>query len=158
MAEISCAKLRKGKEIEMAKAKNGDTVKVHYTGKLENDEVFDTSTDRQPLQFTLGEGGVIPGFEQAVLGMEPGESKTANIPADQAYGPYREEIIRTVNREQLHPDLELEVGQHLQSRSEDGQTFIVTVVNISEANVTLDANHPLAGKDLHFDIELLEIA
>jgi len=141
----------------MATVKDGDTVKVHYTGKLENDVVFDTSNEREPLQFTIGEGRVIPGFEEAVVGMEPGESKTANIPADQAYGPYHEEMVRALDRNQLPPDIELEVGQHLESRSEEGQSFIVTVIDISGSTVTLDANHPLAGKDLNFDIELLEI-
>jgi peptidylprolyl isomerase len=141
----------------MATVNDGDTVKVHYTGKLENDVVFDTSNEREPLQFTIGEGRVIPGFEEAVAGMEPGESKTANIPADQAYGPYHEEMVRALDRNQLPPDIELEVGQHLESRSEEGQSFIVTVIDISGSTVTLDANHPLAGKDLSFDIELLEI-
>ena len=140
-----------------AQAKDGDTVKVHYTGKLEDGTVFDTSIERDPLQFTIGEGQLIPGFEQAVVGMSPGESKTVEIPADEAYGPYREEMVLVVDRDQLPPDLQPEVGQQLQMRQEDGQIILVTVIDVSESSVTLDANHPLAGQDLTFDIQLVEI-
>ena len=140
-----------------AQAKDGDTVKVHYTGKLEDGTVFDTSIERDPLQFTIGEGQLIPGFEQAVVGMSPGESKTVEIPADEAYGPYREELVMVVDRDQLPEDLQPEVGQQLQIRQPDGQTILVKVIDVSESSVTLDANHPLAGKDLTFDIELVEV-
>ncbi|MCW3135256.1 MAG: peptidylprolyl isomerase [Methanophagales archaeon] len=141
----------------MAQAKPGDTVKVHYTGKLEDGTVFDTSTDRDPLQFTIGERKIIPGFEQAVVGMNPGESKTIKVPMDEAYGPHREEMVMVVDRNQLPVDLIPEVGQQLQSRQPDGQTMVVTVIGVSESSVTVDANHPLAGKDLTFDILLVEI-
>ncbi|HID96064.1 MAG TPA: peptidylprolyl isomerase [Candidatus Latescibacteria bacterium] len=141
----------------MAQAKNGDTVKVHYTGKLEDGTVFDTSINRDPLQFTIGGGQLIPGFEQAVVGMNPGESKTAKVPADKAYGPHLEEMVLVVDRNQFPVDLKPEVGQQLQSRQPDGRTFVVTVTDVSESSVTLDANHPLAGKDLIFDIQLIEI-
>lgn len=141
----------------MAQAKPGDTVKVHYTGKLEDGTVFDTSTDRDPLQFTIGEQKIIPGFEQAVVGMNPGESKTIKVPMDEAYGPHREEMVMVVDRNQLPVDLIPEVGQQLQSRQPDGQTMVVTVIGVSESSVTVDANHPLAGKDLTFDILLVEI-
>jgi len=141
----------------MAQAKLGDTVKVHYTGKLEDGTVFDTSTDSDPLQFTIGEGQIIPGFEQAVVRMNPGESKTIKVPVDEAYGPHREEMVLVVNRNQLPADLIPEIGQQLQSRQPDGQTIVVTVTDISESSVTVDANHPLAGKDLTFDIQLIEI-
>ena len=141
----------------MAQAKPGDTVKVHYTGKLEDGTVFDTSTDRDPLQFTIGERKIIPGFEQAVVGMNPGESKTIKVPMDEAYGPHREEMVMVVDRNQLPVDLIPEVGQQLQSRQPDGQTMVVTVIGVSESSVTVDANHPLAGKDLTFDIQLVEI-
>ncbi|MGB2728247.1 MAG: peptidylprolyl isomerase [Halobacteriota archaeon] len=141
----------------MAQAKHGDTVKVHYTGKLEDGTVFDTSVDRDPLQFTIGEGQIIPGFEQAVLGMNPGESKTIRIPTDEAYGTRREEMVMMVDRNQLPADLNPEVGQQLQSRQPDGQTIVVTVTEVSESSVTVDANHPLAGKDLTFDIQLVEV-
>lgn len=141
----------------MTQAKLGDTVKVHYTGKLEDGTVFDTSIDRTPLEFTIGEGQIIPGFEQAVVGMNLGESKTTTIPVDKAYGPYREEMVLVIGREQFPADLHPEVGQRLQLHQVDGQTIIVTVTEVSEGSVTLDANHPLAGKDLIFDIQLVEI-
>ncbi|MFQ6002736.1 MAG: peptidylprolyl isomerase [Candidatus Zixiibacteriota bacterium] len=141
----------------MTKAKNGDTVKVHYTGKLEDGTVFDTSIERDPLQFTIGQGQIIPGFEQAVVGMEPGESKITKVPADKAYGPRRKEMVLVVDRNQFPVDLKPKVGQHLQSRQADGRTIRVTVTDVSESSVTLDANHPLAGKDLTFDIQLVEI-
>ena len=139
-----------------AQAKDGDTVQVHYTLKLEDGTVFETSIGGDPLQFTIGEGQLIPGFEQAVVGMSPGESKTVEIPADEAY-PYREELVLVVDRDQLPEDLQPEVGQQLQIRQPDGQTILVKVIDVSESSVTLDANLPLAGKDLTFDIELVEI-
>jgi peptidylprolyl isomerase len=141
----------------MSEAKNGDAVKVHYTGKFDDGAVFDTSMNRDPLQFTIGEGRLIPGFEQAVVGMSPGDSKTTTIPANEAYGPRREELVMEVERKQLPADLKPEVGQQLQLNRPDGQTFVVTVSNVSELSVTLDANHALAGKDLTFDIQLTEI-
>ena len=141
----------------MAQAKNGDTVKVHYTGKLEDGTVFDTSINRDPLQFTIGENQVIPGFEQAVVGMNPGESKTTKVPADKAYGPHHKEMVIVVDRNQFPANLEPKVGQQLQIRQADGRAIVVTVTDVSESSVTLDANHPLAGKDLTFDIQLIEI-
>ncbi len=140
-----------------AQAEDGDTVKVHYTGKLEDGTVFDTSIGGDPLQFTIGDGQLIPGFEQAVVGMRPGESKTVKIPADDAYGPYHEELVIVIDRDQFPEDLQPEIGQQLQIRQADGQIIPVTVIDVSESSVTLDANHPLAGKDLTFDIELVEI-
>lgn len=141
----------------MAQAENGDTVKVHYTGKMEDGTVFDTTTDRSPLRFTIGEGQIISGFERAVIGMNPGESKTTEVPADKAYGPHHEEMVVVVDRDQLPGRLEPKVGQQLQIRQEDGRTIVVRVTDVSESSVTLDANHPLAGKDLTFDIRLMEI-
>ncbi|MFQ6057453.1 MAG: peptidylprolyl isomerase [Anaerolineae bacterium] len=141
----------------MAQAKHGDTVKVHFTGKLEDGTVFDTSINRDPLQFTIGEGQIIPGFEQAVVGMNPGESKTTKVPADKAFGPHREEMVLVVERNQLPVHLQPKVGQQLQMRQADGQIILVKVTDVSESSVTLDANHPLAGKDLTFDIQLIEI-
>ncbi|MDI6810155.1 MAG: peptidylprolyl isomerase [archaeon] len=140
----------------MREAKYGDTVKVHYTGKLEDGTVFDSSIDRDPLQFTPGEGQVIPGFEQAVVGMNLGESKTVTIPMDEAYGPHREEMVVMVERNKIPENMQLEGGQQLQIRQDDGQINFVIVTDISESSVTLDANHPLAGKDLTFDIQLIE--
>jgi len=141
----------------MVQAKPGDTVKIHYTGKLDDGTVFDSSADREPLEFTLSGGQVIPGFEQAVVGMAPGESKTEKIPMEQAYGPYRQEMVIQVNREQLPPDLDPEVGLQLQIQQPNGQAIPVLVTEVTTAKVTLDANHPLAGEDLTFDIELVEI-
>lgn len=141
----------------MTQAKNNDSVKVHYTGKLKDGTVFDSSKDRSPLQFQLGQGQIIPGFEQAVVGMNPGETKTVNIPSNQAYGPRLEELIQEVPRQQLPTDMEFQVGQRLQLGQEKEQPMIVEVTDVTEASITLDANHPLAGKELLFDIELLEI-
>ncbi|MBE9182315.1 peptidylprolyl isomerase [Oculatella sp. LEGE 06141] len=141
----------------MTQAKQGDTVTVHYTGKLDDGTVFDSSANRDPLQFSIGEGNVIPGFEQAVMGMSPGESKTAIIPADQAYGPHYQEMVLVVDRNQIPDNLPVEIGQQLQIRQQGGQTIPVMITEVSEAQVTLDANHPLAGEDLTFDIQLVEI-
>ena len=132
-------------------------VKVHYTGKLDDGTVFDSSTGREPLQFTVGEHEVIPGFEEAVVGMNQSESKTVKVPADAAYGPRFDEMVLKVDRSRLPQDFEPQVGQQLQMKRSDGHTIIVTVSEVSESDVALDANHPLAGKDLVFDIELVEI-
>jgi FKBP-type peptidyl-prolyl cis-trans isomerase 2 len=142
----------------MAQAKQGDTVQVNYTGKLQDGTVFDTSLDRGPLKFTLGQGMLIQGFEQAVLGMSTGEKKTVVIPPDQAYGPHREVSVVVVDRKHLPPDLDPKVGQRLEITQENDQVVLVTVAATSETSITLDANHPLAGKDLTFEIELVEIA
>jgi len=141
----------------MAQAKQGDTVKVHYTGKLDDGTVFDSSADRDPLEFTIGEGGIIPGFENAVIGMNLGEAKTEVIPIEHAYGPYSEEMVVVVDRQQMPPDIMPEVGQQLQIQQPDGQILPVIITDVSMASVTLDANHPLAGETLTFDIELVEI-
>ncbi|MBW4419061.1 MAG: peptidylprolyl isomerase [Myxacorys californica WJT36-NPBG1] len=141
----------------MAQAKLGDMVKVHYTGKLDDGTVFDSSTDGSPLEFTIGSGQIIPGFEQAVVGMSPGDSKTELIPVDQAYGPHREDMVVIVDRAQMPGDLEPEIGQQLQIQQPTGQPIPVVVTEVSEADITLDANHPLAGEDLTFDIQLVDI-
>lgn len=141
----------------MAEAKQGDTVRIHYTGTLEDGTVFDTSQNRDPLEFTLGEGKVISGFEEAVEGMAEGEKKTAEIPSDDAYGPRRDDLVLTVAREQLPEDLEPDVGDQLEMRTQDGQTFPVVVAEVGDERVQLDANHPLAGKDLTFEIKLVEV-
>lgn len=138
-------------------AKIGDTVKVHYTGKLEDGSIFDSSVNSEPLQFTLGDNMVIAGFDKAVVGMGLGESKTIGIPMDEAYGPYHSELVQEVNRTDIPTDMDLQVGQRLQAQREDGQLVVITVIEVSESTVKLDANHPLAGKDLFFDIELVEI-
>ena len=141
----------------MTQAKSGDTVKVHYTGKFEDGTEFATSINDNPLQFTIGEGQVIAGLEQAVIGMSPGESKTAEIVAAQAYGPYQKSKVREVNRDQFPPHLNLQVGKVLKTRKANGDRVRHIVTTVSETNVTIDANHPLAGEDLIFDIRLIEI-
>lgn len=141
----------------MAQAAAGDTVRIHYTGRLTDGTVFDSSAGREPLEFTLGEGQVIPGFEEAVTGMQPGDERTVTIPADQAYGALREDLLVSVPRTQFPPDIQPEVGQQLQMQ-QDGQAFVVTVVEVADDAVTLNANHPLAGEDLTFDLALVEIA
>lgn len=141
----------------MATATTGDTVRVHYTGRLQDDTVFDTSDGRDPIEFTLGSGDVIPGFEQAVLGMEPGEEKTADIPPVEAYGDRREDLVVSFDRSSLPDDLEPEVGQDLQMRDGSGNSFAVRVTGVGDEEITVDANHPLAGEPLTFEIELLEI-
>lgn len=144
-------------EQNAAQAKNGDIVQVDYTGTLENGTVFDTSVGREPLNFTLGEGQMIPGFEQAVLGMKVGESKTVTIPAEDAYGPYNDDLVVVVNREDLPAGLDPEVGEQLQGPRPDGGTGICTVTNVTNTTITVDFNNPLAGKDLTFEIKLISI-
>jgi peptidylprolyl isomerase len=141
----------------MAQAQVGDMVKVHYTGKLTDGTTFDTSLEHEPLEFTLGEGELIAGFEQAVLGMATGESKTTTIPAAQAYGPHHAERVIDVERHHLPSDLQPEIGQRLEMTRPDGTTLSVMVTTVTETQVTLDANHPLAGQDLIFNITLVEI-
>lgn len=140
----------------MAEARMGDTVRVHYTGTLDDGSEFDSSRGREPLEFTLGEGQVIPGFEHGVAGMKPGDERTINIPADEAYGGRRDELVLRVPREQFPPDVEPEIGQQLQM-SDGQQSFVVTVIEVGAAGVLVDANHPLAGKSLTFDLHLVDI-
>ncbi len=139
-------------------AKEGDTVKVHYTGKLEDGTVFDSSQEREPLEFTIGSGDIIAGFERAVIGMSPGDSTTERIPAEEAYGPRQEGMVMELGREDVPAEISPEVGQQLQIRQEDGQAVPVMITEVSDGAVLLDANHPLAGETLVFDIELVEIA
>ena len=141
----------------MKKTKNGDTVKVHYTGTLENGEVFDSSRDRQPLEFTVGEGNVIPGFEKAVLDMEIGEQKSVEIPPVEAYGPRREELVVDVDRSKFPSHIEPSIGQRLQMQQPEGSVLNLVITDMSEETVTLDANHPLAGMTLFFEVEMMEI-
>lgn len=142
----------------MAKAKKGDTVKVHYTGTLGDGSQFDSSQGRDPLEFVVGQGMVIPGFENAVDGLEVGESVSVAIPCADAYGEYNDELTGTIGRDRLPDDLNPEVGMMLQLSAEDGQTLQVMVTEMDEETISVDGNHPLAGKDLNFDIELVEIA
>ena len=141
----------------MAIVTEGDTVKVHYTLRLADGSVFDTSIGSDPLQFTIGSGSVITGFNQAVVGMKPGESKTVEIPAEEAYGLYRDDLIFELDINELPEGFDQEVGQQLTLRQPDGQVWACVVVTVSETTITVDANHSLAGKDLTFDIELVGI-
>jgi len=139
-------------------AKKGDKVKIHYTGKLDDGKVFDTSEGREPLEFRIGANEVIPGFENAVIGMKVGEEKTIHIPSAEAYGPRNEELIQEIPRDKFSADMELVRGQGLRIRTKEGQSIVVVVKELKDEIVVLDANHPLAGKDLNFDIKLVEIA
>ncbi len=138
-------------------AKKGDAVEVHYTGKLEDGSVFDSSVSRAPLGFTVGDGNMIKGFDSAVHGMGIGDKKTVTIPAAEAYGERREDMMIEVPVEQVPADIKPELGMVLQLQGGNGQPMPVTVVDIEETKITLDANHELAGKDLIFDIELVTI-
>jgi len=141
----------------MTQAKSGDTVKVHYTGKLNNGQVFDSSKSREPLRFTLGTGMVIPGFDAAVTGLSPGETVTSTIPNAEAYGPYQKEMVAEIEKQNIPADFELEVGQRLEMQVPSGEAMSVTITDIKGEMVTLDGNHPLAGQDLTFELELVEI-
>ena len=141
----------------MTQAKMGDTVLVHYTGTLDDGTVFDSSVERDPLEFTLGKGMVIQGFEDGVRGMAPGETKSVTIAPEDAYGPYNPEALARVPRRQFPPDIEPEIGMMLEVRLEDGRPAHVVIVELGEEEITLDGNHPLAGKALTFALNLVEI-
>ena len=142
----------------MSVIENGSTVKVHYTGTLTTGEVFDSSEGRDPLEFTMGQGMLIPGFEKAITGLKVGDSTKAEIPAAEAYGESNPEMIVTVKREQLPADMEPAIGMQLQLNQPNGQPIPCVVSVVEGDDVTIDANHPLAGKDLIFEIEVVEIA
>lgn len=141
----------------MSVAKKGDQVKVHYTGRLADGTVFDSSKDREPLAFELGAGMMIEGFDKAVTGMEIGQTKTAEIPSAEAYGEHREDMVVDVPRTQLPEGMEPQVGQQLGMQQPNGQQIPVVVTEVEEESIKIDANHPLAGKDLIFDLELVSI-
>lgn len=142
----------------MTQAKRGDTVRIHYTGKLSDGTQFDSSAGKDPLEFSLGSGQVIPGFDEAVDGMNIGDSKTVTIPPEQAYGQKHEQLIQDVPKQALPDDITPEVGMQLQSKSPDGRVLHLVVTNVGDDTITVDGNHPLAGEDLTFDIELVGIA
>ena len=141
----------------MKKAKANDTVKVHYKGTLNSGEVFDSSEGREPLQFQLGSGQVIPGFDKGIEGMELNEVKTINIPAKEAYGEVRDELIQEIAVEQLPKEIKPEVGMKLASKTPDGQEIPLVVTEVNEESIKIDANHPLAGEELTFEVTLVEI-
>ena len=141
----------------MSQAKAGDSVKIHYTGTLDDGTQFDSSDGREPLAFELGSGQVIPGFDKAVDGMSVGETKSVNIPAEDAYGPHHPQMIQEVPKSALPDDLEPAEGMGLQAQGPDGQVLNLVVTDVQEDSITVDGNHPLAGKALNFDIELVSI-
>jgi len=143
----------------MPQVKNGDKVRVHYTGRLDDGTQFDSSSGSDPLEFVFGAGEVIAGFEDAVLDMSPGDKETVTIPADKAYGPYREEMVLAAPRSEIPTELDPQVGQQLQLQLQNsgGEALPVVVTKVTDDTVTLDGNHPLAGKALTFDLELVEI-
>ncbi|WP_109468815.1 FKBP-type peptidyl-prolyl cis-trans isomerase [Albibacillus kandeliae] len=142
----------------MTQVKNGDTVHIHYTGTLDDGTTFDSSEGREPLAFEVGSGQIIAGLDIAIPGMEVGDKKTVNVPCDQAYGPINPAMRQAVPREGIPDNIPLDLGTRLQMQTPEGQVMPVTVVDVSETEVTLDANHPLAGQDLTFAIELVAIA
>jgi len=141
----------------MTEVKNGDTVFIHYTGTLKDGTVFDSSEGRDPLEFTVGSGQVIKGMDEGLPGMKPGDKKRLEIPCADAYGPLNPEARQAIPREGIPEEIPLELGTQLQMQSPEGHVLPVTVVEVTEATVTLDANHPLAGKDLVFEIELVSV-
>lgn len=141
----------------MSQVKKNDTVKVHYTGKLTNGQVFDTSLEREPLEVTIGEGKLIPGFENAILDMKVNEKKTVEIAKEEAYGDVQQELFHQVQKEQLPQDIQPEVGMGLASKGPDGTEHQFRVVDVKDDHIVVDGNHPLAGQDLVFELELIEI-
>jgi FKBP-type peptidyl-prolyl cis-trans isomerase 2 len=142
----------------MAEVKSGDTVQIHYTGTLQDGTTFDSSEGRDPLEFVVGSGQIIPGLDSALPGMTEGDKKVVKVASEEAYGPVNPEMRQAVPREGIPADIPLDPGTRLQMQTPEGQALPVTVIEVDETTVTLDANHPLAGKDLQFDIELVKIA
>ncbi len=142
----------------MSQVKKDDTVKVHYTGKLPDGQVFDSSVKRgEPLKFTMGKGELIPGFENGIINMKVNEKKTINIPKEEAYGAIRDELVQEVPKNQLPDDIKPEVGMGLVSKTQNGQDINLVVKDVKEDSIVVDGNHPLAGKDLTFELEVVEI-
>ena len=141
----------------MTQVKPGDIVRIHYTGTLADGSTFDTSKGRDPLEFQVGSGQIIPGLDAAIPGMSVGETKTVEVACADAYGPVNPDMRQDVPREGIPADIPLDLGTALQMQTPEGQVIPVTVVEVTETQVTLDANHPLAGRDLTFDIELVEV-
>lgn len=141
----------------MSQVKQNDTVKVHYTGKLTDGQVFDSSIEREPIEFTLGQGQLIPGFEEGVLNMKVNEKKTVTIPHTEAYGEVNEDLFHEIPKDQLPQEIKPEVGMGLVSKNPDGSERQLLVAEVKDNSIIVDANHPLAGKDLIFELEVVEI-
>jgi FKBP-type peptidyl-prolyl cis-trans isomerase SlpA len=145
------------KEDSMSQVKENNTVKVHYTGKLADGQIFDTSEGKEPIEFVLGQGRLIPGFEKGLIDMKVSEKKTITIAKEEAYGEVNNDLIQEVKKTELPQDMEPEVGMGLVSKSPDGREMNLMVVEVKEESIVIDGNHPLAGKDLVFDLEVVEI-
>jgi len=160
---LDCLQIRPGysgltiREVRVSTVKEGDMVKVHYTGKFEDGTVFDSSKDKEPLEVAIGQGQVIPGFEKGIMGMKKGAVKTITLTPENAYGQVRDDLIVKVKKSDIPENIEPKIGLNLQMKQSDGQVINLVVSEIAEETVTLDANHPLAGKTLVFDIEVVEI-
>jgi peptidylprolyl isomerase len=141
----------------MRQAKINDLVRVHYTGSLKDGTVFDSSVDRQPLEFKIGHGVIISGFENGIIGMNEGETKVISIPPQDAYGPHRDDLVGIIEKARIPDNVTPKVGMVLKIRSPEGETIKVTVADVNETGVTLDMNHPLAGKELIFELKLIEV-
>ena len=141
----------------MAKVQFGNTVKVQYTVRLDDGTVVDSTKEHGPFTFSIGLGAVIPGFEKEIMGMSAGESRTVKLSVEDGYGPYYRELVKEVDRDKFPDDFKFEIGQRLEIPNEEGQAALFTVLQISKETVILDTNHPLAGKELTIDIELLEV-
>ena len=141
----------------MAQANIGDTVRIHYSGKLKDGTIFDSSDGRDPLEFKIGDNKIIPDLEASIVGMAVGDTADVEIPADKAYGPHQPNAVQSVERSMIPEGIDLTIGGQLQATGPDGQTLVLTVVKVDDATVTLDGNHPLAGEDLFFNVELVEI-
>jgi FKBP-type peptidyl-prolyl cis-trans isomerase 2 len=141
----------------MTKAKTGDRVKVHFEGYLVDGTVFGSTTDEKPFEFTIGDKNMLPGFENAVVGMQKGDTKTITLPPEEAYGPHKKELVHVMDKSSFPQEINLEIGKRLQVRTQDGRSAIVTIKDFTEDNIVIDENDPLAGKTLTFKIELVEI-
>lgn len=141
----------------MTQAKNGDTVRIHYVGRLSDGTKFDSSSNDEPLEFKIGAGQILPGLDREIEGMEVGAKATVTIQAKDAYGEHNPDRVQAIPRSKIPDDMEVSAGQHLQARTSDGRDILLTVVEVHDHEVTVDGNHPLAGKDLVFDVELVEI-
>jgi len=141
----------------MTKAKTGDRVKVHFEGYLVDGTVFGSTTDEKPFEFTIGDKNMLPGFENAVVGMQKGDTKTITLPPEEAYGPHKKELVHVMDKSSFPQEINLEIGKRLQVRTQDGRSAIVTIKDFTEDNIVIDENDPLAGKTLTFKVELVEI-